>query len=207
MEDIPLFRQIIVQSIEHDDALALVAAAGSVHEARTTIPRTQPEVLLLDLHLPDGSGFKLGLELRRVIPNLRIIVLSEHVRPQILHSLPAEERSHWSYIVKANVGSAEALTRAIRAASAHSIIDPQVRGPIDPIETRLSLLSDSQREILELVAAGYSNAAIARELHMSLKSVERHLSQAYSNLDVLGDADANARVQAAVLFLTHGQDD
>jgi DNA-binding NarL/FixJ family response regulator len=203
VEDIPLFRQMIIQSIEGHPALELVAATAGVSEARTVIPPAAPDVLLLDLHLPDGSGFKLGLELRGRLPQLRVIVLSEHVRPQVLHSLATEEKGHWSYLIKANVASPRALGDAVLAASQHSIVDPEVRRPLDPVETRLALLTDMQRQILELVAAGHSNASIAQQLHVSVKTLERNLSQAYTRLEVLGDASANARVQAAAIFLGH----
>jgi len=71
-------------------------------------------VALLDLMLPDGSGFDVGVALRGLVPNVRIVLLSEHVQPRILWALPAGERPYWSYLLKSGITSADALCAAIK---------------------------------------------------------------------------------------------
>ena len=136
-----------------------------------------------------------------MLPALRVVDLSEHVRPQVLTALPSDEAPYWSYLLKTGVSSRTALLEALRAAMRSTLVDARVRGSAEDRDVRLDLLTDRQREILALVAAGYSNAAIAERLFMSTKSVEYHLTQVYGQLELLGDGSANSRVQAAVLYL------
>jgi DNA-binding NarL/FixJ family response regulator len=87
-------------------------------------------------------------------------------------------------------------------------MDEQVREqPLSSNELRIDTLSERQREILALVASGMSNTAIAQKLFMSPKSVEYHLTQIYSQLQVATDASANARVQAAMIYARQDQGD
>lgn len=203
LEDVPLFRQLVEDALAADEGTELCASAGTCQQARTVFPASAPDVLLLDLHLPDGLGFDVGMELRRSLPDLRVIVLSEHVRPQVLASLPAEEQPYWSYLLKTGISSRADLIAAVRASRQRPVVDSRVREqPATAAEMRMDLLSDRQREILSLVASGMSNQAIAQRLYMSPKSVEYHLTQIYQQLDVMTDSAANPRVQAAVLYAT-----
>ena len=207
LEDVPLFRQVIEQVLTSSPAIELCASAATCHQAITIFPAARPDVALLDLFLPDGRGFDVGVQLRRQLPDLKIIILSEHVRPRLLGALPEAERPHWSYLLKTGVSSRETLLTAIEACRARPIVDDRVRErPVTQRELRIEMLSDRQREILALVAAGMSNGAIAERLYMSQKSVEYHLTQIYTQLQVSTDATANARVQAAMLFADQDRD-
>lgn len=208
LEDVPLFRQVIEQVLEADAQTELVASAATSHQALTVFPPARPDVALLDLFLPDGYGFDVGLHLRRELPGLHVIILSEHVRPKVLTALPEAERPFWSYLLKTGVSSRDALIEAIQGCLNRSLVDERVREqPLTASELRMDGLTDRQREILSLVASGMSNTAIAQKLFMSPKSVEYHLTQIYSQLQVSTDASANARVQAAVLFHEQDHDD
>lgn len=208
LEDVPLFRQMIEQVIEEDDATVLCASASTCHQALTIIPPSEPDVALLDLSLPDGFGFDVGVQLRHRLPDLRVVILSEHVRPKVLAALPTTERPFWSYLLKTGVASREALLEAIHSALQRPLVDDRVREqPVTQAELRMELLSDRQREILALVAAGMSNTAIAQRLFMSPKSVEYHLTHIYAQLQVSTDSTANARVQAAVMYHDQESDD
>lgn len=196
-----MFRQVIEQVLEQDAVTELVASAGTGHQALTVFPTVRPDVALLDLFLPDGFGFDIGVLLRKQLPDLRIIILSEHVRPKVLSALPGSERPFWSYLLKSGLSSRAALLEAIQACLNRSVVDDQVRAqPLSSDDLSLDMLSDRQREILALVASGMSNTAIAQRLFMSPKSVEYHLTQIYSQLQVATDASANARVQAAMIY-------
>ena len=201
VEDVPLFRQLLEETIQDEPSLLLCASAGSCSHARTVVPPSAADVLLLDLHLPDGFGFDVGLQIRRELPDLSVVVLSEHVRPQVRESLPPEERSHWSYLLKTGVSSRLDLVAAIRGSRTRALIDSRVKdASVGARERRIDLLSDQQRQVLSLVAAGMSNQAIAQATHLAPKSVEYHLTQIYQQLDVTPDAGANSRVQAAVIY-------
>jgi DNA-binding NarL/FixJ family response regulator len=208
LEDVPLFRQVIEQVLMDDEGITVCGTASTTHQALTTFPAAAPQVALLDLFLPDGFGFDVGVQLRKVLPDLHVIVLSEHARPKILAALPEAERRYWSYLLKTGVSSREALLEAIRACLTRPIVDERVREkPVTAAELRMEALSDRQREILALVASGMSNTAIAQKLFMSPKSVEYHLTQIYAQLQVNTDASVNARVQAAMIYADKERDD
>lgn len=164
----------------------------------------QPDVVVLDLHLPDGFGFDVGVHVRRALPDTRIVVLSEHVHPKVLSGLPDSEQPYWSYLLKTHLSSQEDLVSAVHLACAQPVVDGDVREPSPTAdELRLDLLTDRQRQILALVAAGLSNSAIAERVFMSQKSVEYHLTQIYQQLEVATDPTANARVQAVLRYVEH----
>lgn len=208
LEDVPLFRQVIEQVLTDDPGITVCATAATTHQALTVFPAARPHVALLDLFLPDGFGFDVGVQLRKALPDLRILILSEHVKPKVLAALPESERPFWSYLLKTGVSSREALVEAIRGSMKRPLVDERVRdAPASAADLRMETLSDRQREILALVASGMSNGAIAQKLFMSPKSVEYHLTQIYAQLQVSTDASANARVQAAMMFADTDRDD
>ncbi len=208
LEDVPLFRQVIEQVVSENEQMEMVASAGTGHKAVTVFPAAKPDVALLDLFLPDGFGFDFGLQLRVQLPDLHIIILSEHVKPKVLHALPEAERPYWSYLLKTGVSSRQFLTDAIKGCLNRSLMDEQVREKKVNLEGfHLEMLSNQQREILSLVAAGMSNAAIAQKLFIAPKSVEYHLTQIYSQLKVETDATTNSRVRAAMIFAQQEHDD
>ncbi len=201
LEDVPLFRQVIEQVLDNDMSTDIVASAGTGHQALTIFPAARPDVALVDLYLPDGFGFDIGVQLRQHLPELRIIILSEHIRPKVLSALPESERRYWSYLLKTGVSSRAALLDSIHTCLHRPLVDDLVRErPMTTAELRIDMLSDRQREILALVASGMSNTAIAQKLFMSPKSVEYHLTQIYAHLQVATDSSANARVQAAMIY-------
>lgn len=208
LEDVPLFRQVVEQGLERDPLTDFVASAGTCHQALTVFPNARPDVAVLDLYLPDGFGFDVGVQLRKQLPTLHILVLSEHVRPKVLAALPDAERPFWSYLLKTSVSSRAALVEAIQGCLNRSMVDAQVRDePTSVHAIRMDMLSERQREILALVASGMSNTAIAAKLSMAPKSIEYHLTQIYSQLQVTTDGSANARVQAAMIYATEQQSD
>ena len=126
----------------------------------------------------------------------------------MLQALPEAERPYWSYLLKTGVSSRQVLTDAIKGCLNRSLMDEQVREKKVNLEGfHLEMLSNQQREILSLVAAGMSNAAIAQKLFIAPKSVEYHLTQIYSQLKVAPDATTNARVRAAMIFAQQERED
>lgn len=200
VEDVPLFRRLLEGILDEDDRTVVVATAATAQQARTVIPGSGAAVVLLDLHLPDESGLRLGIELRQRMPDVRIVVLSEHVRPDVLGSIDPDDLPYWSYVLKGSIPTPDRLVSTVVSSGVRPVVDERVRPSVTARELRLDLLTDRQRAILTLVAAGLSNPAIAEQLHLSRKAVEYHLTQVYAQLGLLDDRDRNARVQASVLF-------
>jgi len=206
LEDVPLLRRAIEETLEADPAFAVCAVASTCLQARTVFRASRPDVVLLDLFLPDGNGFDVGLELRRTLDDVRIIILSEHVQPEVLAFLDDSERPYWSYLLKTQIASSIDLIEATQSSRRRPTIDPAVQDrPLSAEALRLELLTDRQREILALVAAGMSNTAIAGQLHLTPKAVEYHLTQIYAQLQVGTESSANPRVKATLLYLRPGE--
>jgi DNA-binding NarL/FixJ family response regulator len=203
VEDQPLFRGMLVDLLEGRDDLVVVASAADVTSARQLIQPGTADVAVLDIELPDGNGFGLGVSLRGADPGLGIVLLSGHDLMEILLVLSPEERAGWSYLSKVSSTSADTLVRAVRAsARGGAVLDPTLVERLTPrTGSPLASLSPRQLRALRLLADGLSNAAIAREMGISAHSVDNLLNAIYAALDVRADPATNPRVRAALLML------
>lgn len=201
IEDSAILRELFVEAVEGEDGLFLTGVAATLHEAREKIDWPQTTLASIDLHLPDGLGVDLGLRARMSYPELRIAIVSDHRRPSLFRSISIREKAYWSYILKSSIEGRAHLGGLLKVAAAMSYIDPHIEGRVGPIEEAIANLTEQQRQILALVAAGLSNGAIAKNMHLSDKSVEYHLTQIYQRLLVLEDKDVNPRVKVSVMYL------
>lgn len=206
VEDQPLFRGLLERLLRSEDGFEVVASADSVAEARRTIRPAETDVVLLDVELPDGNGFGLGVSLRSAHPGLGVVLLSSHDVMELLLGLPDAQRTGWSYLSKTSSASPEVLLRALRAsASGGGILDPELMRRTSPRrDSPLAALSARQFDALRLLVQGLSNTAIAAEMGISTHSVDNLLNAIYSALGVRSDSSVNARVAAALLMIEHG---
>jgi DNA-binding NarL/FixJ family response regulator len=216
VEDEPLFRDLLRHALEasgtldagEEDASGPVEVVGTFDRGEGAIEgiaALRPDVALLDIHLAgEMTGVELGVRLREVLPGVGIVLLSATNDVTVLTSLPDEVVGGWSYLLKSSVADLAVLRRAIRGArDGHVVLDPELVGALPeraagPVES----LTARQRELLALMAEGYSNAAIAEELFLAEKSVENHLSRIYHALGIHSvDPQAHPRVQAVLAYL------
>jgi len=201
VEDSVMLRELIESVVSDTPGFELVGSAGSCRQATENIDWERVSFAVLDLHLPDGLGVALGAHVREWNQRSRIAILSDHRRRSLLSSLTAEEVPYWSYILKSSLDGRQHLSELLVRASAGSYIDPNIDVAGGQVEETINNLSDQQRRILGLVARGLSNGAIAKQLFLSEKSVEYNLTQTYQARGLSGDASANQRVSAAVMYL------
>jgi DNA-binding NarL/FixJ family response regulator len=177
------------------DGLEVVGEAGDGAEAVETAERLLPDVVLMDLVMPNLDGLAAMQELRRRVPGARVIVLTSFVDENRI--LPALRAGAAGYLLK-NVQPQE-LARAIRAADAgEALIDPTVAARLvdalaagDPHD-EASRLTPREREVLGLIGRGYANKRIALELGIAEKTVKTHVSHVLAKLGV------SDRTQAAL---------
>lgn len=203
VEDEPLLRDLLVTGLGAQPSIDVVASFGDPRLAISGIPSARPDVVTLDIDLGRGpTGVEVGIALRRAMPSLGIVLLSNHGRPEVLASLPDDVRGGWSYVLKGALHDIGTLVRAIESAAAGLVtLDPTVIGRARSRNASVERLTRRQLEVLGLLAEGCSNAAIARRLMLSEKSVENHLSRIYQQLGIrAGDTDVHARVQAVRWF-------
>ncbi len=206
VEDQPLFRSLVESLVRGSEDCTVVVSCGSVQEARQQLLAESPDVVIMDIGLPDGNGFGLARSMRARLPNLGVLLLSAHDVMDLLLELPAKERTGWSYLSKNSAASAELLLDALRVTAAGgSMLDPELLQKLEPRKSSpLTQLTRRQFDALQLLAAGRSNAAIAREMSITPHSVDNLLNTVYATLGVRDDSEANSRVAAALMLLRHG---
>ncbi|MGD9795639.1 MAG: response regulator transcription factor [Acidimicrobiia bacterium] len=206
VEDQPLFRDMLRSAIEDRLGLRVIGSYGEPDQALREIPLLKPDLAVLDISLGAHiNGVELGVRLRRQMPRLAIVLLSSHADPTLLASLPPDVAHGWSYLLKGSVTDIDSLGRALMsAASGLLVLDPGLTSSTARGQNPLADLTARQREILQLVAAGYSNSGIAAKLILTEKSVENHLNRIYGALGIRStERDAHPRVLAAKLLIEH----
>ncbi len=201
VEDHSLFMDLVAEGLEKFGDLKIVAKADHVAEAKKWFIPEELDILILDIELPDGNGFGLGVQMRRQNPALGIVLLSSRDVMELLLALPAEERRGWSYLTKDATKSLDYLASVIRATAQGEVVIDRALTDRSRAKagTGVAALSRRQFDVLRAVARGESNQGIANELGIAANSVGNHLIGIY---DVLGIPEGkNARVAAVLSFL------
>lgn len=204
-DDHPLFRKGMRALLETEADIEVIGEATNGREAVEMATVHQPDLVLMDLQMPGGSGLAATRELSGTSPNIRILVVTLFEDDESIFT--ALRAGALGYILKdADEGE---MMRAIRAASeGEAIFSPAIATRLMDYfaETRTLVprevfpeLTDREREILTLIARGKSNAAIAEELTISLKTVRNHVSNIYSKLQVADRTQAAIRARDAGL--------
>jgi DNA-binding NarL/FixJ family response regulator len=209
-DDAFLVREGIAAVIAGFDDIELAASCGDLDAVRGEIERTAPDVVLTDIRMPPAftdEGIRLATELRSTHPDVGVLVLSQYAEPFYAVALFAEGTSRRGYLLKDRVKDPDELGRAIReVGSGGALVDPRIvdgliAGPRVAERTAVDALTAREREVLALVAAAHTNAAIASRLGISTRGVERHINAIFDKLS-LGDAgEVNPRVKASLIFL------
>jgi len=181
--------------LELQDGIEVAGEAGDGEAAIREAQRLRPDVILMDLAMPGLDGVGAMQALRRVLPEGRVVVLTSF--PDDDRLLPAIRAGAAGYLLKD--GRPQELVRAIRAAHAgEALLDPVVAARLvasiaqAPGEAPAERLTPREREVLALIARGFSNKRIARELAVSEKTVKTHVGHVLAKLGV------SDRTQAAL---------
>jgi DNA-binding NarL/FixJ family response regulator len=188
--------------------IEVAALAASPEELLREIDTHVPDVAIVDVRMPPtqtDEGLRAAHEIRARHPQIGIVILSQHVEVGIATRLLAETPERLGYLLKDRVGNAEAFVDALRrVADGGSALDPEVvtgllsRAREDgPLQT----LTDREREVLERIAEGLSNQAIATEMDITLRSVEKYVSSVFTKLGLPATGHEHRRVLAVLRFL------
>ncbi|HLN64577.1 MAG TPA: response regulator transcription factor [Symbiobacteriaceae bacterium] len=191
-DDHMMVRQGVRMVLQAERDIELVGEAGRAEEAVALAAQLQPDVVIMDLSLPDMSGIEATQQIKAATPNTHVIALTMHEEePYVLEVLKAGADG---YIVKRS--AAADLVNAVRAVmQGQAILDPVVTravvagymtrpAPQAPGEAPDLPLTPREREILILVAEGYTNAEIAKKLYISEKTVQTHRSNILDKLNI-----------------------
>ncbi len=213
-EDSYLIREGLRLLLATQDDVDLVASVASLPELLAAVDEHDPDVVVTDVRMPPGNrdeGIQAAELLARSRPRLGMVVLSQYVEPEWAVRLFDPGASGRAYLLKERVGDLAQLRHALETVVAGgSVLDPLVvealvRGRADASRSLLSRLTPRETDVLELVAAGWSNSAIAARLVTGERAVEKHVTSVLSKLDLpADDGEVNRRVRAVLIYLSDG---
>jgi two-component system response regulator DevR len=186
-------RRGVAKVLEGDTALKVVGEAGSVSEALRRAPAVRPDVAVVAMRFPDGSGAHLCERLLALVPGLRCLVLSASVANGPVH---AAMRAGASGYLGKHVPGPVLLAAVRRVASGETAFDGEAATPsgrADGPGVRLAPLTDRERALLGLIGQGLSNREIAKQMRLAPKTVKNYVSV------LLGKLGLGNRTQAAIL--------
>lgn len=203
VDDHPIFRLGLATSLREMDGIELVGEASTAGEVPDLLSSIDPDIVLLDLHLPDASGLEVNRSIARDHPNVKVVVLT--MSEDHHATIAAVRDGARGYVVKgADPSHVEHVIRSVMAGDV--VLDRGVAQAIAELAQLRNVaktspfpqLSRRELDILELVARGLDNQAIARELVLTPKTVRNHVS------NVLAKINAGDRSQAIVLARRRG---
>jgi DNA-binding NarL/FixJ family response regulator len=206
-DDAVLLREGAARLLE-DAGFEVVAQAGDADDLLRKTRAHKPDVAIVDVRMPPGNsddGLRAALTIRAELPDVGILLLSQYVEDRYLAQLLAGGAQGVGYLLKDRVAEVERLTEAVeRVAAGGSVLDPEVvaqmlgrRRDAGPLET----ITDREREVLELMAEGRTNRAIAAKLFLSERAVERHVTSIFAKLDLPTTEGDHRRVLAVLAYL------
>jgi DNA-binding NarL/FixJ family response regulator len=206
-EDQPLLREGIVRLLE-EAGFDVVGQAGDAVDLRRKVGAHRPDVAVVDIQMPPTNtddGLQAAIGIRSEHPRIGVLVLSQYLEERYVTDLIADRAQGVGYLLKHRVGDLDAFADAVRrVGQGGSVLDPEVAAQMlgrrrreDPLEP----LSPREREVLELMAEGRSNRAIAEQLVITASAVEKHVTAVFDKLGLERSSDDHRRVLAVLAFL------
>jgi DNA-binding NarL/FixJ family response regulator len=207
-DDSVLLREGIVRLLDEQDGFEVVAQAGDADELLRKVGAHKPDVAVVDIRMPPTNtddGLRAALEIRARQPETSVLVLSQYVEEGYALDLVGDTAGGVGYLLKDRVADVERFVDAVkRVAEGGSALDPEVVAQLvgrarrdDPLER----LTRREREVLELMAEGRSNHAIAEQLVVTERAVEKHVTSIFGKLDLPPAPSDHRRVLAVLTFL------
>jgi DNA-binding NarL/FixJ family response regulator len=200
VEDNRVIRESLAEFVQADSEFEIVCACGTAAEALKLIPKLKPEIVLMDIQLPDISGIECTVQLKQLLPSVQIIMVTVYEDTERIYK--ALRAGACGYLLKRC--KTEELLAAIRevrqggAPMSREIARKVISSFQEPVSSAAEVegLSPREREILELLAAGFPNKEIASRVGLTDGTVRWHLRHVYHKLHV------RSRTEAALKFLS-----
>ncbi len=206
-DDSILLREGIARLLE-DAGFEIVAQSGAGDDLLRHVAMHRPDVAIVDIRMPPthtDEGLRAAQEIRERHPGVGVLVLSQYVEPGYALELLSESAEGVGYLLKDRVSDVDEFAAAVRrVAEGGSALDPTVVNQLvgrkrqhDPVGE----LTPREREVLELMAEGRSNQAIAERMFVTLRAVEKHVTSIFTKLSLPATAEDHRRVLAVLAFL------
>jgi DNA-binding NarL/FixJ family response regulator len=204
VEDSLLLREGLVRLFDE----AGYVTAGAYGDALDIVARVREaaaDVVVMDVRLPPtfrDEGIRAALEIRRTLPQVGVLVLSQYVETVYAHELLADARGGIGYLLKDRVASLDEVTDAVRRVrSGGTVLDPLVVRRLVAGRDAFDQLTPREREVLELIAEGRSNTSIAERLVIGVGAVEKNVSAIFAKLGLAESPSDHRRVLAVLAYL------
>lgn len=188
--------------------IEVVALVGDAEELEDAVAEHTPDVALIDIRMPPSythEGARAAGRLRERDPDIGLLLLSQSLESRYAAELAQRHPRGFGYLLKDRVVDVAVLVDAVeRVAAGQTVLDPDVVGFLlgrRAHADRLAVLTEREREVLALMAQGRSNAAIGRELVLTGKTVETHIGNILTKLDLPPEGDDHRRVLAVLAWL------
>jgi DNA-binding NarL/FixJ family response regulator len=210
-DDSYLVREAISAVLSSSDRVELVAVCADGDALWEAIERESPDVAIVDIRMPpsgDEEGVRIATRLRAERPDIGLIALSQWAEPALAVGLLRPNAHGRAYLLKERLHNRAELLNAIEVvAQGGSVIDPIVvheliEGARRPQRSPIDELTPREREVLSLMARGMSNRAIAEELTLTKRAVEKHIGSIFQKLELEDEEVVSRRVAAVLMYLT-----
>jgi DNA-binding NarL/FixJ family response regulator len=206
-EDSVLLREGLARLLE-ESGFEVAGQAGDAEDLLRKVGAHKPDVAVVDVRMPPShtdEGLRAAHQIRSEHPDTGVLVLSQYVEEAYALDLLSQSTESTGYLLKDRVADIDTFTDAVRrVASGGSALDPEVvslllgrRRREDPLEA----LTPREREVLGLMAEGRSNAAIAEQLVVTERAVEKHVTSIFTKLDLTPTVEDHRRVLAVLAYL------
>jgi DNA-binding NarL/FixJ family response regulator len=206
-DDLMLTREGIVHLLE-EAGIEVVAQAEDAESLLDHVRLSHPDVAIIDIRMPPthtDEGLVAAQQIRREHPDVGVLVLSQYVEPSYAMRLLEEHPERVGYLLKERVFDVANLVDALRRiVDRETVIDPTIVSTLVGRRRRTDPLADlttREREVLELVAEGLSNRAIAGRLYVTERTIEAHVKQIFQKLRLDANPELHRRVLAVLTYL------
>jgi DNA-binding NarL/FixJ family response regulator len=209
-EDNYLVREGTAALLQSSGDVELVGMAASLDELLEKVEELKPEVVLTDIRMPPTNtteGIDAAKRIRAEHPEIGVVVLSQYAEEEYAYDLLKDGAAGLGYLLKERVGDLEEVVRALNEVSkGGSVLDPKVVEALVSAKDRMAhspllKLTEREREVLENMAQGKNNAAIAKSLFLTERAVEKHINSLFHKLGLSEETDVHRRVMAVLAFL------
>ena len=206
-DDSVLLREGVVRLLE-ENGFEVVGQAGDAEDLIRKVRAHKPDVAVVDIRMPPTNtddGLRAALEIRATHPNTGVLVLSQYVEEGYALDLVGDSAGGVGYLLKDRVADVDRFVESVtRVAEGGSALDPEVVAQLVGRARRddpLAELTPREREVMELMAEGRSNNAIATQMTVTERAVEKHVTSIFGKLGLPPAPEDHRRVLAVLAFL------
>jgi DNA-binding NarL/FixJ family response regulator len=203
LDDHEVVRRGLHELLTLEDDIEVVGEGSSAHDALVRIPAVRPDVAVLDVRLPDGSGVEVCREIRSTLPDTHCLMLTSYADDEALFDAIMAGAS--GYVLK-DIRGNDLVTAIREVAGGKSLLDPQATARVlerlrhgQVKDARLEALTDQERRILDFIGEGLTNRQIGEQMHLAEKTVKNYVSSLLAKLGM------ERRTQAAAFVARLGE--